>query len=100
MAVAFEQAALAMTAIVTEAAVAAREPVRIACVAPDQDVLLVDWLNQLVFEMATRQMLFGRFEVAIDRDDDWRLTATAWAAGRAGAASAGGRGQGGDVLPN
>jgi SHS2 domain-containing protein len=29
-------------------------------------LLLVDWLNALVYEMATRQMLFGRFEVHIE----------------------------------
>jgi SHS2 domain-containing protein len=29
-------------------------------------VLLLDWLNALVFEMATRRMLFSEFEVSID----------------------------------
>ena len=44
------------------------------CEAPDPEILLADWLNALVFEMATRGMLFSRFEVAIDRN---RLTARA-----------------------
>ena len=73
---AFEQAALAMTAAVADpAAVAAVTPVAIACEAPDAEFLLADWLNALVFEMATRRMLFGRFEVAVE---DGRLQATAW----------------------
>jgi SHS2 domain-containing protein len=37
--------------------------------------LLVDWLNALVYEMATRRMLFGAFVVAIEGP---QLKATAW----------------------
>ncbi len=73
---AFEQAALALTAAVADpASVAAREAVEIACSAPDDGLLLADWLNALIYEMATRNMLFGRFSVRIDGG---RLTATAW----------------------
>jgi SHS2 domain-containing protein len=49
--------------------------VPIACEAPTDDLLLVDWLNALVYEMATRRMLFSAFEVSIDGS---RLQATAW----------------------
>jgi SHS2 domain-containing protein len=63
---AFEQAALAMTAVITDPAkVEARERVEIHCEAPDDELLFVDWLNVLVFEMATRRLLFSRFEVHI-----------------------------------
>lgn len=63
---AFEQAALALTAVLTDpAGVAAREAVAIACEAPDEELLLVDWLNALVYEMAVRRMLFGRFVVRV-----------------------------------
>lgn len=73
---AFEQAALAMTAVIAEpATVAPREAVEIACSAPDDGLLLADWLNALIFEMATRNMFFGRFSVHIDGGV---LTATAW----------------------
>jgi SHS2 domain-containing protein len=73
---AFAQAALALTAVVTDpAAVESREAVAIACEAPDDGLLLVDWLNALVFEMATRHMLFGAFDVRLDTG---RLRATAW----------------------
>jgi tRNA nucleotidyltransferase (CCA-adding enzyme) len=76
LAAAFEQAALAMTAVITEPrAIEARHAVAVRCEAPDRELLLVDWLNALVYEMATRRMLFGRFEVHIE---DGRLEATAW----------------------
>ena len=47
-------------------AVNATSPVEIACDAPDDEHLLVDWLNTLVYEMATRRMLFAAFVVAIE----------------------------------
>ena len=73
---AYEQAALAMTAVVTDpSSVTARESVEIRCGAPDDELLLVEWLNQLVYEMATRRMLFSRFEVSVDGPV---LTGTAW----------------------
>jgi SHS2 domain-containing protein len=65
-AAAFEQAALALTAVITDpTSVAAKEAVALACTAADDELLLVEWLNALIYEMATRQMLFSRFEVMI-----------------------------------
>jgi tRNA nucleotidyltransferase (CCA-adding enzyme) len=76
LAAAFEQVALAMTAIVTDPAwVAADKVMDIRCEAPDDELLLVDWLNALILEMAARHMLFSRFEVSLDGH---RLHATAW----------------------
>ncbi len=76
MAQAFEQAALAMTAVITNPEwVRAQSCVEIACEAPDPGILLADWLNALVFEMATRGMLFSRFEVTIEGR---HLSAKAW----------------------
>lgn len=75
LAEAFEQVALGMTAIVTDVEVHAQTKVAIRCSAPDRELLLVDWLNALIYEMAVRSMLFGAFEVRID---DLELTATAW----------------------
>jgi len=76
MAGAFEQAALAMTAVITDpAAVRGREAVAIHCRAPDPELLLLDWLNALIYEMATRRMLFACFAVQIDEE---YLHATAW----------------------
>jgi hypothetical protein len=44
------------------------EPVAIDCEAASDDLLLVDWLNwlnRLIYEMAVRHMVFGRFAVTI-----------------------------------
>jgi SHS2 domain-containing protein len=73
---AFEQAALAMTAIVTDLdKVAPKEAVEVECEAPDIELLLIDWLNSLIYEMDTRKLLFSRFVVRINGQ---RLHATAW----------------------
>jgi SHS2 domain-containing protein len=72
---AFAQAALAMTAVICDpATVATGTTVEIACEAPDDELLLADWLNAVVYEMATRRLLFARFEVDIRGQ---RLTARA-----------------------
>ncbi len=74
----FAQTALGMMHIVTDAPVAARDSVEVACAAAEPDLLLVDWLNALVFEMATRRMLFGVFEVHIEeRAGQYQLAARA-----------------------
>jgi len=76
LAEAFEQAAMALTAVITDlASVAPREMIRLSCEAPDAELLLVDWLNLLIYEMATRNMLFSRFEVHLEGS---RLIAQAW----------------------
>jgi len=72
---AFEEAALALTGIVTDAPVAASEEVEVDCACPDLEVLLVDWLNAIIYEMAVRRMLFGRFAVSIEGE---RLTGRLW----------------------
>jgi len=64
---AFEQAAFAMTGVITDPAkINLREFVQIERAAPNAELLLVDWLNALIFEMATRGMIFGDFKVSID----------------------------------
>jgi len=40
-------------------------PVPIVCRAATDDLLLVEWLNALIFEMSVRSMLFGDFAVQI-----------------------------------
>lgn len=73
---AFEQAARAMTAALVELdGVEPKERVVIDCEAPDEELLLVDWLNAIVYEIATRRMLFSRF--AVDIEDD-HLSGEAW----------------------
>jgi len=72
---AFAQAALALTAVVTAARVAPLSSVEVRCEAPDLELLFVDWLNMIIYEMAVRSKLFGRFDVRIEGT---RLEATLW----------------------
>jgi SHS2 domain-containing protein len=73
---AFEQAAMALCALTTDLdEVRAETEVEISCEAQDDEVLLVDWLNALVFEMSCRHMVLSRFRVTIENH---RLTGIAW----------------------
>jgi tRNA nucleotidyltransferase (CCA-adding enzyme) len=72
---AFEQAALALTAVVTRTEVDPKIQVELSCEAPDLELLFVEWLNAIIYEMAVRGMLFGRFAVRIE---DTRLAGTLW----------------------
>lgn len=66
---------MAMTAVITDPeSVVCSASVTVDCEDADPELLLVDWLNALVFEMATRKMLFSRFNVEFDGP---RLHATA-----------------------
>ncbi len=73
---AFAQAAIALTAVITDPRrVNPKQAVPIAASAANPELLFVDWLNALIFEMTTRRMLFARFEVKIR---EGKLLATAW----------------------
>jgi len=73
---AFEQAALAMTAVITDPKnIQATQKIEISAQASDPELLLADWLNALLYEMDTRSMLFVHFEVAIESNN---LKAAAW----------------------
>jgi SHS2 domain-containing protein len=75
-AMAFARAATAMTAVITDPRqVEPGQAISIHCHAPELELLFVEWLNALIYEMSTRKMLFSRFEVSIDNKD---LEATAW----------------------
>lgn len=64
---AFEQAGLALTAAVADLeSVGDDRETTIALQAPDDEILFVDWLNALIYEMATQRSLFARFEVTLD----------------------------------
>jgi len=73
---AFANAALALTSVVTDPElVRPRRRMDIVCTAPDHEILLLDWLNQLIWRMSVDGLLFGRFDVEIEDD---RLTAAAF----------------------
>jgi len=76
LAEAFAAAAVGLTAVVADPSqVNPLQSVRIECAVADRDLLFYEWLNSLIFHMATRHMLFSRFEVRIAGD---RLEADAW----------------------
>ena len=63
---AFEQAAMALSAVVADiSTIRSRETIEVECDAPDLELLLVSWLNRIIYEMAVRSMLFGSFHVSI-----------------------------------
>jgi len=73
---AFEQVALGLTAVIADPErIEPEECVDILCDADDDELLLAAWLNKLLYEMATRRMLFSRFEVGFEAR---RLRAKAW----------------------
>ncbi len=73
---AFAEAAVALMAVIcSPQKVQPAESVRIHCQGDDVELLFVDWLNELIYEMATRGMLFGRFEVTVTAD---KLDGRAW----------------------
>ncbi|MDH5563859.1 MAG: archease [Nitrospirota bacterium] len=73
---AFEQAALALTAItINPDTIHPNLKRTFSCEAPDDELLFVDWLNALVCEMDTDKMVFTRFHVMIN---DHHLEGTAW----------------------
>jgi SHS2 domain-containing protein len=64
---ALEQAAVALTAVVADVStVRQEETVEVRCHAPDVELLLVDWLNAVIYEMAVRGMLFSGFRVTLN----------------------------------
>jgi SHS2 domain-containing protein len=73
---AFEQVALALFSAVTDPGrIASREAIEVTCEAPGDTYLLLDWLNALIYEMAVRRVVFGRFTVSIEGN---RLVGQAW----------------------
>ncbi len=73
---AFAQAALALTAIIVDLEkIEPREPVEIVCEDDDDEMLFWYWLSGLLYEMGTRNMVFGRFEI---EPTEQGIRATAW----------------------
>ncbi len=76
---AFEQVALALTAVVVPPdAIALRESVRVTCTDDDDELLLLDWLSAVIYQMSVRNLVFGRFAVRIEGG---RLDGELWGEG-------------------
>ncbi len=73
---AFEEAAMAMCAAISDPELVRPEIiVEVDCAAKEDEFLLVDWLNALIAEMSARRMIFGKFAVVIT---DGHLHGRAW----------------------
>ncbi len=67
---AFEMAAFAMTAVITNPElIDLKESAIVNCSAPDLELLLVEWLNAVLYQMDVKKMLFGKFKVKIDGEN-------------------------------
>lgn len=76
LAQAFEQTALALTAVIADPGnIDETTCVELAFETDDPEDLFLDWLNALVYEMAVNRLLFHRYRVELS---DHRLRATAW----------------------
>ena len=63
----FASAAVAFTSAITDAAaVRPAESRRVRLTADDRELLLVEWLEELLYRLDAELMLFSRAEVAID----------------------------------
>ncbi len=63
---AFEQAAVALTAVLTDPKeVRDDHSIKITCESFDIELLLNDWLNAIIYEMSVRKMIFARYEVTL-----------------------------------
>ena len=73
---AFAEGAYALMAVICNPqTVEPKEAVEITAAVPDRELLFAEWLNQLLYEMDTRKMLFSQFKVHIENDS---LKAKAW----------------------
>jgi len=62
---AFVQAAIGLTAVLTDpASVRLASRVDLSVEGEDDDLLLLNWLDAIIYAMATRRMVFGAFEIA------------------------------------
>ena len=52
--------------IVDQITIRPSQEIRVSCQAPDQELLLTEWLNALIYEMSLRRMLFSRFDVTLE----------------------------------
>mgnify|MGYP006307821771 CR=1 FL=1 len=73
---AFEQGALAMTAVMCEPErIKTEKAIDIELEEPDIELLFADWLNKLIYETAVNNMLFSKFKIKIS---EGKLKAKAW----------------------
>lgn len=64
---AFEMAAVALTAVVTDPQnVTSELTFKIHLVEKDPELLFLDWINSLIYEMDTKKVLFSEFHLSLE----------------------------------
>src|SRR6267378_804706 len=73
----FAEAAEALSAVLVEERDTVRATMRVEVylTGTDRELLLFDWLKELLYHFDSEHLLFGKFEVKLDGGS---LTATAW----------------------
>jgi len=78
---AFENAALALTEIITSLEdVKAENKVNIKIVSEDIESLLFDWLDHFLYLFDAKELIHSRFEISeiSEKDGEFKLVASAW----------------------
>jgi len=66
---AFVEGAKALTSVVVDINILkTKQTVTTTCNAPSPELLFVDWLNAIIYEMDVRSMLFKAFQVSIENN--------------------------------
>jgi SHS2 domain-containing protein len=81
----FANAALAVMDIIVDVGkVEAKDQRTVGAVGYDLRALMFDWLNELIFAIATENVIFGKFDVKVEelpdsqKDEKYKLTATCY----------------------
>jgi SHS2 domain-containing protein len=68
---AFENGAKAMFSVMMDVKrVQPKEEVEVKCFAPDEEILFVEWLNELLTQASLREMAFADFTVELLKDGE------------------------------
>ncbi len=75
----FENSALALFSLMVKLEdIAEEEQINISVEADDLEELLVEWLNELIYQFETKELLFKRFKVTEIADKGKKLEAKAY----------------------
>ncbi|MDI9636317.1 archease [Kamptonema cortianum] len=77
---AFEQAGFALTGVMIDPTqVHEVKHIKVTCRAPNRDALFYDWINELVFQMSTLNMIFSHYKVTIfNEKNEFSFAGEAW----------------------
>ena len=72
----FEQAARALFEIMTDnEAIKQTLEFRVELESPERNLLLIDWLNRLIFLHETENVFLSDFKIEVQQEESWKLNA-------------------------